>query len=39
MLHNRSDGNSYVRVINLRIPLCEKNTEIMGAVDEFATVN
>lgn len=39
MLHNKPDGKSYVRIMNLRIPVTDTGSEIMSAIDEYATIN
>lgn len=38
MLHNKSDGKSQVRIMNLRIPITDVSSEIMSSIDEHSTI-
>jgi len=38
MLHNKSDGKSYVRVMNMRIPITDTPSETMSSIDEHSTI-
>jgi len=39
MLHNKPNGKSYVRVINLKLNVSDNHTDILASCDEYAFVN